>query len=429
MPFNQKFFRISATLLLLYALFAASVAAQTNNAAANAANLVGSTRVGTMPVAEVNRQIRRKFGNSVAQAAQALDLYKINYRSTDEKNRAVVLSGLVVLPRGGAPNGLVVFNHATIVKSALAPSRFTGKSNESEAEIATLAFASGGYAVVMPDYLGLGDHQGAHPYPLGAINSRSAVDIIEPARALAARQNTNVGANLFVSGYSEGGAVAMWTVRDLESKRGAVYNVTAAALASGSYDLSDTTRKWLLAAPTNQEEFVIRLYLTAYMAYYFHKSSGAKLTDYFKPAMALTVSQAFKGNISDENIIKRLAVAAVLMRAKNSLANVVTPRFWQALRNLDASDPVIREMRKSDAYDWSPKTKMLLISLQGDKVVDPANTEKTFQTMRRRGVGSDVVRQYVIKDTNLNHITAVAPALAQARRFFDGALTSRNGMP
>ncbi len=425
---NQKFFRLSATVLLsaLLTIFVESTAAQINKlpVSANADNLVNSTLSETMSVAQVNQQIQKKFGASVSPTAQAIELYKVSYRSRDEKNRAVVLTGLVVLPRGGAANGLVIFNHGTLVNSALAPSRFTGKSNASEAELAVLAFASGGYAVAMPDYLGLGDHKGAHPYPLGAANSRSAVDIIEPARTLAKRQNTEVGSRLFVSGYSEGGAVAMWTVRDLEQKSGAVYDVSAAVLMSGPYDLTDVTRKWMLASPTDQQEFVIRLYLTSYMAYYFHKSSGVKLTDYFKPAMAFTISQAFKGNISDENIIKRLALAAVLMRSKNSLENVISARFKKALETLDTSNPIIREMQKSDCYDWSPRTKMLLISLQGDKVVDPANTVKTMQTMRRRGVRADTLRQYVIKDTSLNHITAVAPALAQARRFFDGGFAN-----
>jgi len=371
-------------------------------------------------VAEVNQGIEKAFGTSVSPTARPLDLYKINYRSTDEKNNSVVLSGLVVLPRGGAPNGLVIFNHGTIVNSEFAPSRFTGKENKSGAEVPTLAFASGGYAVVMPDYLGLGDDKGAHPYPLGALNSLSAVDIIEPARYLAAQQNTPVGARLFVTGYSEGGAVAMWTVRDLEKKSGAIYNVSAAAPASGPYDLSGTTRNWLLASPTDDEAFVTRLYLTAYMAYYFHKSSGVKLTEYFKPAMALTVSLNFKGNISDEDLIVRLAVAAALMRPEKSLANVLKSSLVQALETLDTSEPAIRAMQKSDCYDWSPRTKILLISLVGDKVVDPANTEKTFQTMRRRGVGADLLRRYEIKDTSLTHLTAMAPAMAQARRFFDG---------
>lgn len=411
-------------MLTLLTIFAESATAQNDKLPLAATNLNGLTRNGTMSVVQVNKLIQSKFGASVKPTTQALDLYKITYRSRDEKNRAAVLSGLVVLPRGGAPNGLVIFNHGTIVNSALAPSRFTGKPNASEAELATLAFASGGYAVAMPDYLGLGDHRGAHPYPLGAANSLSAVDIIEPARTVAKRQNTQVGLQLFVTGYSEGGAVAMWMVRDLEGKAGANYDVTAAALASGSYDLSDTTRKWLLAAPTNQEGFIIRLYLASYMAYYFHKSADVKLTEYFKPAMALTVSQAYKGNLSDKNIIRRLALAAVLMRTKNSLANVITPRFKQALETLDTTDPVISGMQKSDSFDWSPRTKMLLISLSNDKVVDPENTEKTLRTMRQRGVSAETLQQFEIKDAKLNHITAIAPALAQARRFFDNGFTS-----
>jgi pimeloyl-ACP methyl ester carboxylesterase len=388
--------------------------------AASAQDLVNFSRSGSMTVAQTNQMMIKAFGGTLAPASRALDLYKISYRSRDEKNRAVVLTGLIVFPRGGAPKGLVVFNHGTIADRKMSPSRFTGKPNNSEAQTATLAFASGGYAVVMPDYLGLGDHTGgAHPYPLGAVNSRSAVDIIAPARAVARRLNIEVGSRLFVTGYSEGGAVAMWTVRDLEQKSGAEYDVTAAAPMSGPYDLSGVTRNWILAAPTGQEEFVIRLYLASYMVYYFHKSAGLKITDYFKPSMAFTINQAFKGNLSDEAIIKRLALAAILMRSKNSLENVMTPRFKRALETLDTKDPVIREMIKSDAYDWSPRTPMLLINLVNDKVVDPENTEKALKTMRRRGVGENLLRRYVINDASLDHITGMPAATAQARRFFD----------
>jgi hypothetical protein len=76
-------------------------------------------------------------------------------------------------------------------------------------------------------------------------------------------------------------------------------------------------------------------------------------------------------------------------------------------------------MIKSDSYDWSPRTKMLLINLVADKVVDPENTETALKTMRRRGVGENLLRQYVINDASLNHITGMPVATARARRFFD----------
>jgi pimeloyl-ACP methyl ester carboxylesterase len=397
-------------LLIVGLLFVTTVSAQT---------LVNFSRNGTMTVAQTNGLITKMFGNSVAPASAAIELYKISYRSRDEKNRAVVLTGLLAFPRGGAPNGLIVFNHGTIADRKRSPSRFTGKPNDSEAQTATLAFASGGYAVVMPDYLGLGDHTGPHPYPLGAVNSRSAVDIIAPARAVARRLNVEIAPRLFVSGYSEGGAVGMWTLRDLEKMAGADYEVTSAALGSGPYDLSGVTRRWILESPSSQEEFVVKLYLTGYMINYFHKSRGIKIVDYFKPTMAFAINQAFKGSLSDEAIIKRLALTAALMRAKNSFDNVITPKFKKALETLDRNDPLISEMIKSDCYDWSPRTKLLLINLVNDKVVIPENTAKAIETMRRRGVGTNLLRQYVINDSSLNHVTGMPVAMAQARRFFD----------
>lgn len=333
------------------------------------------------------------------------------------------MTGLVALPKNEAPKGLVVFAHGTFADRNLSPSRYAGKPTASETEQATLAFASGGYAVAMPDYLGLGDDvKGFHPYPVGQTNSVSAIDIIEPARLIAFRQNVALGSGLFVTGYSEGGAVAMWAVRELEKKTGAEYKMTAAAPMSGPYDLSGTTRKWILAPAANQTEFGVRIYLLSYMAYAFHKNKGLKLTDYFKPAMALTVSQAYKTNRSDEDIIKRLVVAATLMRAKNSIDNVITDRFKRALENLDRSDPVIKELERNDTFDWAPRTKMLLVNLENDFVVDPGNTDVTYRTMRKRGVSQRLISQYVIRGKNLNHITGIGTALVQARKFFDKEL-------
>lgn len=403
----------------MFKVFACLIIGILSVTAAFAQTLVNFSRNGAMTVSQTNQLITKMFGGAVAPASQALELYKISYRSRDEKNRAVVLSGLLVFPRGGAPKGLIVFNHGTIADRRMSPSRFTGKPNNSEAQTATLAFASGGYAVVMPDYLGLGDHAGAHPYPLGAVNSRSAVDIIAPAREIARRLKIEIAPRLYVSGYSEGGAVGMWTLRDLEKMPGAEYEVTAAALGSGPYDLSGVTRKWILESPSSQEEFVVKLYLTGYMANYFRQSQGIKIADYFKPTMAFAINQAFKGNLTDEAIIKRLALTAVLMRAKNSFTNVITPKFKKALETLDTKDPLISELVKSDCYDWSPRTKTLLINLINDKVVIPENTAKAIETMRRRGVGANLLRQYVVNDASLNHVTGMPVVMAQARKFFD----------
>ena len=398
-----------------------------NAIAANAQNIVGVSRSATLSAAQINSRARTAFGASLPRTTRAVEMFKVRYNSRDERGRRVVLSGLLALPRGGAPKGLVVFNHGTTADRAASPSRFKGESKASETSLAMLAFASGGYAVAMPDYLGLGDHGGAHPYPLGSINARAAIDIISPAREIMVRSGEESGSRLFVTGYSEGGAVSMWTVRVLERENKSDLRVFSAAHLSGPYDLSGVTRQSLLSPTSKAEEFVPRLYLLANMVFYDHKSRGTRLTNYFKPAMANTVSNAFGRNVSDKNIIKRLALTATLMRANNRLDRVLDARFLRALQTNDSRNFVIRALKQNDTFSWSPRTPMLLVALQNDSIVTSQNTTKTLRAMRARGVGANVARQFIIRDEKLNHITAVAPALLAARRFFDGGFAVVQG--
>lgn len=389
--------------------------------AQGAAGLVSSQRVGTVSAAQVNKRSSEVFGsNAPEQFRGSLNLYKVTYRSTDANGRNAVLSGLVVIPSGGAPNGLVVFNHGTMAYNGSVPSRLTDKTTGTEPEMAMLAFASGGYAIAMPDYIGQGDHTGGHPYPASVTNARAGMDLIKPARAVGRRNNLDIGRQLFVTGYSEGGGVAMAQTRELERSNDPAHAVTASAPAAGPYDLSGATLDWMTAQPTDQTGFVIRTYLLGYMIYGVHKLKGVKITDYFKPSMAFAISNSYGGKTKDDDIIKRLGVTAVLMRSKNNLFNVTTPKFKRVAESADARDPAIKQLRDNNCYDWSPRSKMLMIYLEGDTVVTDENSKKAFRTMRDRGVRRDTLRRSVIRDSNLNHLTAMSVAIMRARNFFDG---------
>ncbi|MEP6947184.1 MAG: alpha/beta fold hydrolase [Acidobacteriota bacterium] len=393
-----------------------------------AQKLESSATNGTLSIVQINSRLQKLFGKysptysaglPITSVVSDINLTKILYTSTDEDGKRVILSGLIAIPTTGAPNGLVVFCHGTIQDRDASPSKWKGKEDGSEAETAALAFASGGYAVVIPDYLGLGDHKATHPYPRNIINSQSAVDIIEPARALARKQNYNIGSKLFVTGYSEGGGVAMAATQKLERMSGAVYQVEKSAPASGPYDVAGATREFMLVQPTDQIGFTVRVYLLAYAAYYLRKHSNIKITDYFKPAMANSIWLNFNRNPSDETLVKALGLTAVLMRAKNDLRNVITPRFLKALQTTDRKDPLVAALLNDNVFDWAPKTPMLLINLEGDGVVSPENTNNSINAMRKRGVGSDSLRRLIIRDASLGHLNAVPAAMSAARRFFD----------
>lgn len=402
--------RLQSFSVMIAAFAAVSFAQKLESSAAN----------GTLLTEKVNSRIAKVFGPQAFSPAKTdIKLTKISYTSTDEDGKRVILTGLMAVPVGDAPNGLVVFCHGTIQDRDNSPSKWKGKENGSEAETATLAFASGGYAVVIPDYLGLGDHKATHPYPRNIVNSQSVVDIIEPARELARKNRYNVGSKLYVTGYSEGGGIAMAAMQKLEKMKGDVYRVEKAAPASGPYDVAGATREFMLVQPTEQAGFVVRVYLLSYAAYYLRKHSNIKITDYFKPAMANSIYLNYNRNPTDENLIKALGLTAILMRSKNDLRNVITPRFLRAMETLDKKDPLVAALLNDNVFDWAPQTPMLLINLEGDGVVNPENTTNAYNAMRRRGVGRDSMRRFVIQDASLNHVTAVPAAMAAARRFFD----------
>jgi pimeloyl-ACP methyl ester carboxylesterase len=388
--------------------------------AAQAQNTTGATPIGSLQVESANQRIKEIFKQQAPQPlTQPLDLYKLRYQSRNEKGLPVILSGLLVLPRGKTAKGLVVYNHGTMVNRWASPSRFRGQQTGSESEIAVLAFASGGYAVALPDYLGLGDHEAQHPYPLANVNSASCVDMIRPARAAATRLGVQVAPPLFITGYSQGGAVAMAATRAIEAKNDPQLRVTASAPLSGPYDLAGVTRRSLLVPPKNQIELATRLYLMSYMVYYFHKTAQVKLEDYFHPTMANAVAKAYGNKMSDEQIVQRLAFTALFMGARSSLEKVLNPRFFKAMKDMDTKDPLIRELVKNDCYNWAPRSRMLLVALQNDSIVPTQNMDIAIKTMRSKGVTTNTLRQHLIKDKSLNHISAIPATLMVARRFFD----------
>ena len=74
---------------------------------------------------------------------------------------------------------------------------------------------------MMPDYPGLGDGKGVHPYYNMAKNARSGLEMLDPAWFSAEKFKLKMGTNYFISGYSQGGAVAMWATHYQRSIVGA----------------------------------------------------------------------------------------------------------------------------------------------------------------------------------------------------------------
>ncbi|MBC8065041.1 MAG: hypothetical protein H7Y17_09440, partial [Chlorobia bacterium] len=242
---------------------------------------------------------------------EEVKLFKTLYWARMPNGRKVQLSGLVAIPKSGAPKGLVVYFHGTTADRENVPSRYRGNPTPEEADLAVLAFATAGYAVAMPDYLGLGDHQGFHPYPLGSINCWSGIDLIKPAREVAAKSNLAIGPNLFITGYSEGGAVAMWATKRIEEMNDPALKITRSAPLSGPYDLSGSQAQAMIGRQSNLKWLGARVYFAAYTARSIQKSfPETDLAEYFSPSFATYIPFVFNQNLPDKQAIEKLVKKA-----------------------------------------------------------------------------------------------------------------------
>jgi dienelactone hydrolase len=167
-------------------------------------------------------------------------IYKVEYETVGAANEPTTASAALMVPSGlgsecTGKRPVVLYAHGTTTDRT-----FT-MTDLSNAEALTLAaiFASQGYIVVAPNYAGYDTSTLTyHPYLVAEQQSKDMIDALTAARTalpLASATLTRDNGQLFITGYSQGGYVAMATQRAMEA---AGLTVTAAAPMSGPYALA-----------------------------------------------------------------------------------------------------------------------------------------------------------------------------------------------
>jgi hypothetical protein len=173
--------------------------------------------------------------------ACGVDFYYIRFWTLGGAGETTESSGALMVPTGGAgctgPRPIVLYAHGTNTNKALNIADITDTTNTEGALIAAM-YAAQGYIVVAPNYAGYDiSTLGYHPFLNAAQQSGEMMDILTAARtALPATLSaaTSDSGKLFITGYSEGGHVALATLRAMQAAGAAV---TAAAPGSGPYAL------------------------------------------------------------------------------------------------------------------------------------------------------------------------------------------------
>jgi alpha/beta superfamily hydrolase len=184
--------------------------------------------------------VDRRLMDFVGTPVCGVDVHYLNYSTIGGAGERTSASGALLVPTGNnsqcsGPRPIVLYGHGT---TTLRQANIASIRENGTAQSLAIAFASHGYIVVAPNYAGYDCSElPYHPYLNAAQQSQEMLDALNAARRAlptATAPNVRDGGKLFVSGYSQGGHVAMATHRAIEASGG---TITASAPMSGPYAL------------------------------------------------------------------------------------------------------------------------------------------------------------------------------------------------
>lgn len=205
-------------------------------------------RIASLDAAALTAQLNASAsGQQLLELAQAptcgVDFYYLQYWTVGGANETATATGALMVPTGTAaqcsgPRPIVLYAHGTTTLKTYNIADITNPSNTEGALVAAM-FAAQGYIVVAPNYAGYdASSLSYHPFLNGAQQSKDMIDALSAARTALPQTlsaATTDSGKLFITGYSEGGYVAMATHKALQA---ANQTVTASAPMSGPYALA-----------------------------------------------------------------------------------------------------------------------------------------------------------------------------------------------
>ena len=288
--------------------------------------------------------------------SNAVDCYRMQY-SIQANGKVVRLSGLLALPRGVAPRRLVSFQHGTTTTRSAVPSQPDGTGIS-----AAIVFAGNGYALVVPDYPGLGESEGRHPYYVADAIAPAVVGMIAAAQRLEGVPNAPV----FLSGFSEGGWASLAALRIMEADG---KQVLGSAQVAGAYDLRQGSLPAALKGGAPSDSLYLAYAAWGQSAYYGHP-----LDSVLTPEYATLVERIFAG-AKPQEILKALPGNPRTMFNQN---------FLDAFDH-DKPHWYLDAFAANSLVDLTPRAPLRLYYGSMDKDVPPKEALNASRTMQLRG--------------------------------------------
>ena len=340
--------------------------------------------------------------------------YRIVYQTVNATGQPVRASGLVVFPAAGPrPLRLVSFTAGTSTYKLSVPSTFglDAAHDGLEGRWSSELFASAGFAVADPDYVGMGLGSGPIEYMVARSMATASVDMLTAARALAARRGDQLDPGVLATGFSEGGVAAMALGRALQHRQSPFFRLAALAPVSCPCDLAGAELPGVfngqvaaVAAP-----YYLGYLLTSWNPLYHLYTTPSQA---FRQPWAARVQQLYDGSHQDQQVLASLPV----------LSRLLTPAYLRLMRH-----PTGNFLRALDANSistcagWTPRVPVRLYAASGDLQGTPVNSVDCLRAIRARGGDASLIGLGSVAHFGVNgHFVSNFLALPKIVRWFAG---------
>jgi hypothetical protein len=263
--------------------------------------------------------------------------------------------------------------------------------------------ATSGYLCAMPDYLGMGDSPGLHPYIHAKSEATAVIDMLRACRDFAPTVGRAWDNRLFLFGYSQGGHATMATHREIQQNYGPEFTVTGSAPMAGPYDCSGVQANVITSFDPYPTPGYLPYVIYSYDFVYKIVPDADAL---FKPPYDSILPTMFNGLYAMGDI-NSICPEVPREMVKDSV---------MAAFEADPNHPLKVALRKNDLYNWVPQTPVKMFYCSSDDQVNYMNSIVAYNAFIAAGATNVSLFETA---NNLTHGECALPTMLFGKLYLD----------
>lgn len=377
----------------------------------------------------------------------AITTYYMKYGTVGGAGEATDATGAIMVPSGSdpacaGPRPVVLYAHGTSYDKNFNMAQL---DKNQEASLLAALYAAQGFIVVAPNYAGYATSRLSYaPYLNAEQSANDMVDALRAARKAFAGIKAQDSGKLVITGYSQGGHVAMATQRAMQTTYASEFKVTALAGQSGPYAMALLGDIVVGGTPNLGSTIFLPLITTSWQKAYGNLYQSP--SDVYEAQYATGIESLLPSNTPDtifsSGKLPQLALFAAdsLPQApiipgsfgpnnliKTSFRNLYLADVQQNPCNVNPADPLncapangFRKAGvKNDLRNYVPNVPVLLCGGHSDPTVFWASTQATAGFFAAKGLPAAVLQ---VLDVD-SPVTGAADPYAAAKLGFAQAVS------